>query len=281
MAARNVDQYIETAIASVLQQTFVDFELVVVDDGSSDATAEAVGRFDDPRVRLIRNSSHLGIGASHNRVLENSDSELVVHVDADDIVRPDAFRQVAAAMYSSPAAAGAHCYFDFIDDHGRALANRFTRARIGAQLRRKVDSDYRHNLIVYGTECANHLRTYRREVLRLVGGFDESRRLGEDLDMALRLVDRSPLVLVPRFLYSKRIHRGADTESLHLQGLRFFLNRSLMAWRLWRDGRIQFPNEARYRLPRLIAIGFRETCAQMVRSRLALNPVDIQERAQP
>ena len=269
MPARNVERYIGPAVASVLGQTYADFELVVVDDDSLDGTADVVHGFDDPRIRLSRNPSHLGIAASHNRVLRCSDSELVVHVDADDIVHPGAFGRMVAAMASSPRAPGAHCRFDFIDGDGRALSNRFTRTRVAAQLRRQPDSDYRHNLIVYGGECANHLRTYRREVLRLVGEFDETLpRPSEDLDMALRLVDRAPLVLVPEFLYWKRVHPNAATEGMRVQGLRFFVDRSWIAWRLWRMGRIRFPDEAPYRLPRLIALGFRETCAQMIRSRL-------------
>ena len=81
--------------------------------------------------------------------------------------------------------------------------------------------------------------------------------------MALRLVDRSPLALVPEVLYLKRIHRNATTESLNLQSLRFFWNRTHIAWRLWRSGRIRFPDTAPYYLPRLITIGLLETLRQM------------------
>ncbi len=268
MPARNVERYVSHAVASVLRQTFTDFELLIVDDCSSDGTEETVRGFDDPRIRLIRNPAHRGIGASHNRVLQGSDSELIIHVDADDLVTPDAFGRMVDAMADHPGAPAAHCYFDFIDDTGRALSNRFTRARVAAQLQRQLDRDYRRNLIVHGSECANHLRTYRRNVLDLVGGFNESLRHGEDLDMALRLVDRAPLRLVPHFLYHKRIHRGATTEGMQFQGFRCFLQRSCVAWKLWRTGRIRFPKESRYRLPRLIALGLRETCVQMIRSRL-------------
>ena len=263
MPARNAEPHVGHAVASVLRQSFPDFELVVIDDGSTDGTAQVVSDLSDSRIRLIRNQANLGIGACHNLALHNSDSELVVHVDADDVVLPDGFRRMVDVMDGHRDAPGAHCHFAFIDDQGRTLSNRFTRGRIAAQRERSLRRDYRRDLIVYGGECANHLRTYRRDVLIELGGFDESLRYGEDCDMALRLVDRAPLVLVPEVLYLKRVHRGATTESLNLQSLRFFWNRTHIAWRLWRSGRIRFPERAPYYLPWLITIGLLETVRQM------------------
>jgi glycosyltransferase involved in cell wall biosynthesis len=264
MPARNAERHVGQAIASVLGQSFADFELVVIDDGSTDGTAQIIANLRDSRIRLIRNPVNLGIGACHNLALHNSDSELVVHVDADDVVLPDGFRRMVDAMDGHRDAAGAHCHFEFIDDEGRALSNRFTRRRITAQQERSLRQDYRRDLIVYGGECANHLRIYRRDVLIELGGFDDSLRYGEDYDMALRLVDQAPLLLVPEVLYLKRVHHGATTESLHLQGLRFFWNRTHIAWRLWRSGRIRFPGRAPYYLPWLVTIGLLETVRQMV-----------------
>jgi glycosyltransferase involved in cell wall biosynthesis len=263
MPARNTERHVGQAVASVLRQSFPDFELVVIDDGSTDGTAQVVSDLSDSRIRLIRNPANLGISACHNLALHSSDSELVVHVDADDVVLPDGFRWMVDAMDGHRDAPGGHCHFAFIDDQGRALSNRFTRGRIATQRERSLRRDYRRDLIVYGGECANHLRTYRRDVLIELGGFDESLRYGEDCDMALRLVDRAPLVLVPEVLYLKRVHRGATTESLSLQSLRFFWNRTHIAWRLRRSGRIQFPKRAPYYLPWLVTIGLLETMRQM------------------
>lgn len=263
MPARNAERHVGHAIASVLRQSFTDFELVVIDDASTDGTAQIVGDLRDSRIRFIRNPVRLGIGACHNLALYSSDSELIVHVDADDIVLPDGFRRMVDAMDGHRDASGSHCHFAFIDDQGRALSNRFTRDRIAAQRERNLRRDYRRDLIVYGGECANHLRTYRRNVLLELGGFDDSLRYGEDYDMALRLVDQAPLLLVPAVLYLKRIHHGATTESLNLQSLRFFWNRTHIAWRLWRSGRIRFPGHAPYYLPWLVMIGLLETVRGM------------------
>ena len=280
MPARNAERHVGHAVASVLRQSFADFELVVIDDGSTDGTAQVVSDLSDSRIRLIRNPANLGIGACHNLALHNSDSELIVHVDADDLVMPDGFTRMVAAMDGRRDAPGAHCHFAFIDDQGRMLSNRFTRGRIAAQRERSLRRDYRRDLIVYGGECANHLRTYRRDVLIELGGFDESLRYGEDCDMALRLVDRAPLVLVPEVLYLKRVHRGATTESLSLQSLRFFWNRTHIAWRLWRSGRIRFAESAPYYLPWLVTIGLLETVRQIA-ANLMRGPSEPPAEARP
>ena len=138
MPARDAERHVGKAVASVLRQSFSDFELVVIDDGSTDGTAQVVSDLSDSRIRLIRNSANLGIGACHNLALRSSDSELVVHVDADDVVLPDGFRRMVDAMDGHRDAPGAHCHFAFIDDLGRALSNCVTRGRIAAQRERSL-----------------------------------------------------------------------------------------------------------------------------------------------
>src|SRR5437016_3101798 len=92
----NAEQYIGAAITSVLAQTFTDFELVVIDDGSEDRTGEVLTGFSDPRLRVLRFPENRGLVSALNAGIRESASEFIARMDADDICMPLRFeRQVA------------------------------------------------------------------------------------------------------------------------------------------------------------------------------------------
>jgi len=107
-AALNASEYIAETIQSVLQQTYRDFEYVVIDDGSSDDTVEVVSRF-GPRVTLVQQRNS-GVGGARNRGFEIAAGEYVAVVDADDVWAPDKLEQQVCSMDASPQAGV--CYTD-------------------------------------------------------------------------------------------------------------------------------------------------------------------------
>jgi glycosyltransferase involved in cell wall biosynthesis len=88
MPAYNAEKYIGEAIDSVLAQTFMDFELLIINDGSTDSTSKIIDSYDDPRIRLI-NQSNQGIAAALNIGLLNAKADLIARFDADDICMPE------------------------------------------------------------------------------------------------------------------------------------------------------------------------------------------------
>lgn len=84
LPTRNGSAWIRTAIQSVLNQSFADFELIVLDDGSTDKTADIVLAFDDPRIRLLRNDVNIGIQRTLNRGLKESRGKMIARIDDDD-----------------------------------------------------------------------------------------------------------------------------------------------------------------------------------------------------
>src|SRR5437879_11278438 len=110
MPAYNTGRYIGEAIESVLRQEGVDFELVVVDDGSADDTVRVVRGFPSPRIRLIENGARRGIAHCHNVVLERSTAPFLAHVDSDDLILPGALRKLVAAVRSAPRVGQAYCH---------------------------------------------------------------------------------------------------------------------------------------------------------------------------
>ena len=88
MPAFNPQRYIRAAIRSVLSQTYVNFELIIVDDFSQDNTKEIVRSFSDLRIKLIENTKNLGISKSLNKAIKLLKGDYIARMDADDICFP-------------------------------------------------------------------------------------------------------------------------------------------------------------------------------------------------
>lgn len=95
----NREKFIEDCIISVLNQTYIDFELLVVDDGSEDSTVEIVERLrnKDSRIKLIK-ASHKGVSSARNLAIENSKGEYIFFIDSDDYIHPDLLKILSAKM---------------------------------------------------------------------------------------------------------------------------------------------------------------------------------------
>lgn len=237
MPAYNHGRFIRQALESVLSQEGIDLEVVVVDDASTDDTAAAVGAIDDPRVRLVRHAVNRGPAACHNVVLALAAAPVVAHVDADDVLLPGALRRLVDAVTADPQVAMAHCHFVDIDAHGR-LHRRALRQRVAAfEANRRPPIDYRTRLPT-SAGIINHLRTYRADVLRELGGFDERLRHGIDYDMALRLLERHEIALVPEYLYCWRRHAGNTTA--RLSRLRLWRLKLGIRRRAVREGKVTY-----------------------------------------
>ncbi|WJE20181.1 glycosyltransferase family 2 protein [Bacillus cereus] len=85
----NVDEYIEECITSILKQTFDDFEIVIVDDCSSDNTVEVINRLSDSRLKLLKNEVNKGPSYSRNKAIKHSNGKYIMIVDSDDLILED------------------------------------------------------------------------------------------------------------------------------------------------------------------------------------------------
>jgi glycosyltransferase involved in cell wall biosynthesis len=102
LAVHDGDNYVRTAVESVLRQTVSDLELVVVDDGSTDATPDVLARVRDARLRIIRNEEQLGLASSLNRGLEAARGRYVARLDADDVALPRRLERQLSHVASTP-----------------------------------------------------------------------------------------------------------------------------------------------------------------------------------
>jgi glycosyltransferase involved in cell wall biosynthesis len=194
---------IRKTIVSALQQTFSDFELIVIDDGSHDSTLSVLDEFRDRRL-IVRAYSNAGPATSRNRGLNFANGEMVAFLDADDVWSADKLESQLAALDEHPEAALAYVWTDYIDGADRLIHRGQHPCNSGWVLDSLLLSNFLET-------CSNPM--VRRDAITECGGFDESLIAGEDWDMWLRLAMRYPFAVVKRPLVLYRVHPGSTSSS--------------------------------------------------------------------
>lgn len=190
-------QYLGEAIQSALDQTFRDFELVIVDDGSADATEALVRSFDDPRVRYLRRA-HRGISAALNAAISESRGTCLARLDSDNVLLPDMLAVETAALDAHPAVGAVYGRATAIDAAGRPLP--YT---LGLPLRYPGDA---FRSLLFDNFTSSNAVMFRRACLDRVGLFDEAMATVEDWDMWVRIARYYPFLFLAHDVVRFRMH---------------------------------------------------------------------------
>ena len=102
MPVYNASPYLREAMDSILQQTFSEFEFLIIDDGSTDESVSIIEKYNDPRIRFLKNERNIGISATLNKGIEIANCELIARMDADDISYPERLQKQFDYMTSHP-----------------------------------------------------------------------------------------------------------------------------------------------------------------------------------
>jgi glycosyltransferase involved in cell wall biosynthesis/2-polyprenyl-3-methyl-5-hydroxy-6-metoxy-1,4-benzoquinol methylase len=179
MPAYNVAAYLEAAVRSVIRQTFTDFEVVIVDDGSTDETAKVASalqkRWPD-RIRIIRQENR-GLGAARNAALRAARGALFALLDSDDVWEPEFLTAQVATLDARPD-------IDIVTGNARYLGG----PDHGRSARPHPDDRPQPTLgaILSDEEAVFIMSVFRRRVFESIGGFNEQLRTNEDYDYWLR-----------------------------------------------------------------------------------------------
>ena len=188
----NRAEWLEKSIQSVLDQTFGDFELVVVDDASKDSTAEIIERYSG-KIRTIVFSENRGVSAARNAAIKNSDSEWIAFLDSDDFWHPDKLQKQIAQTKMRPA-----CPLHFTDEIW---------IRNGVRVNPKKKHQKKEGWIFQPSLAlclmAPSTVILRRELFEVHGLFDENLPVCEDYDLWLRLTAQHPVALLNEKLMTR------------------------------------------------------------------------------
>ena len=205
--AYNCEKTIQKTIKSVLNQSFADFELIIINDDSQDSTLNIISKIADSRIQIF-SYSHAGGNVSRNCGIKHSVGEFVSFLDADDLWTPDKLMSQYKALQENPEAAVAYSWTDYIDENGEFLlfGTHFT-----------ANEDVYENLLVTNFLENGSNPLIRREALIELNGFDESLVAAQDWDMWLRLARKFNFVAVPSVQILYRVSANSLSSNLARQ----------------------------------------------------------------
>jgi glycosyltransferase involved in cell wall biosynthesis len=210
----NHERFVDTALRSVLSQDVDGLEVVVVDDCSSDRSAERIREIGDSRVRLLVNERNMGTGATANRALAESSGEYVTFIGSDDEMYPDALARKAAVLDADAQIGLVYSDAAIIDADSRRLGT-YWASEGYAPLRGRLSLPM---VASAGFFIPAITALIRRRCLDETGPLDESLRHAHDGELWMRIAARAPIdfvdaPLVGWRMHGRNLHQSVDPAS--------------------------------------------------------------------
>ena len=205
MPVRNGARWVDEAVSSVLAQTLSDFELLVIDDGSTDGTPALLraAAASDERVNIVRQEP-LGLIAALNAGLQRARAPLVARLDADDRAMPTRLERQTGYLQEHPEIGLLGSWAQRIDPRGRATK----------VLRPETRPDVLAAILPAGNPFVHTSVMFRTDLARRVGGYRDAFEAAEDYDLWLRMAEAARVAILPEILVAYRVH-GASVSSRH------------------------------------------------------------------
>jgi glycosyltransferase involved in cell wall biosynthesis len=195
----NGERFLREAIDSILGQTWEDFELLVVNDGSTDGTATILRDYSDPRLHVITNEHNTGVPASLNRGLAHAKGEYVARIDADDLALPERLAEQLHYLDRHPLVGLVASATEVVDKDGAAIR---------VEDHGTLSPEQLYYTLTFVNCIASSSVTFRRGLVLKTGGYDESMSYAIDYDLWLRVSRRAKIVKLRKVLAKWR-----DTET--------------------------------------------------------------------
>lgn len=210
MPVYNGERYLRGAIESILQQTFADFEFLIINDASADLSVAITESYKDPRIRLVHNEYNLGLIASLNRGLNLATGEYIARMDCDDISLPERFEKQVEYMEKNPDFGVLGTGFYIIDDSGKKVTDnncyQFPNYHFPLQ------NDLINWALCFYNPIAHPTVLMRKDILKEVDGYNLSALHCEDYDLWCRLSRVTKLANLGDALVCLRKHKENITS---------------------------------------------------------------------
>jgi glycosyltransferase involved in cell wall biosynthesis len=219
MPAFNRERFVGSAVNSLLKQTHRDFELVIVDDGSSDRTIEVAAASGDPRIRILRHEQNRGISEARNTALEAAKGRFIAWLDSDDLARPTRLAEQLRFLEANTEIAMIGASAGKVDENGRT--------RLGIRVP-PLGHDEIRAWLLFRTAFQQSSVFGRAEVLKL-HPYAPQLPVCEDIDVFIRVTQKHRVANLPLVLIDRRLHSGQavrtrqqqilDTKKVQIGGL--------------------------------------------------------------
>jgi glycosyltransferase involved in cell wall biosynthesis len=202
----NSARHLPEAVESVLRQEFEDYELIIVDNASSDETPEICSSYDDPRLRYVRYEKLVGQGGNWNRCLSQATGEYVALLHADDRYLPRFLTERVETLDQNPSVGLAFGAVTVIDEAGAEIGRKAFREEASFW-----PSPHFYKELLLGCVVSPVSPVVRRYCYETIGGFREDRKWGIDCEMWLRIAAKFAVSYSPVTLAGYRIHAASGT----------------------------------------------------------------------
>ncbi len=198
MSIFNGEKYVKETVESVLNQSFRDFEFIIVNDGSTDGTSEILRSFKDERIRII-NQENRGLTKSLNRSIGGSEGRYVGRIDCGDIAFEKKFEVQLNFLEGNRDIYGVGTWANLIDEKGNMVG----------MLKYPTEYEKIRKVILRYNPFVHPSLVFRKEMFDEIGLYDESFEFAQDYDLMLRAVSRFNIVNLPEVLLNYRVSEEA------------------------------------------------------------------------
>lgn len=205
MTAYNAEKYIAEAIQSILDQTYKNLELIIVNDGSTDRTLEIINSFDDNRIRLVNNERNLGAAESSNKGIEIVQGKYIARMDADDISYPNRIEKQVNFLeqHEDIHVVGTFLKVVYEDTDEPDIVWKYS-----------IDPKIIRSALIFNPGVAHATLMFRREVFNTVK-YDTSLCSAIDYDLYCRLSRNIKFSNIPEILYIYRRHKNQMSTGIN------------------------------------------------------------------
>jgi glycosyltransferase involved in cell wall biosynthesis len=216
--AYNAMKYLPKALGTVLNQTFTDFEVLIINDGSSDNIITWISSITDPRVRLI-NQPNKGVSEARNTGIVQAQGEYLAFLDADDMWRPTKLEKQVEYLNNYPSVGLVYNWTEFTDEKGEAT---------GVKVLSQMEGNVWEEMLVNDKISNGSSVMIRRICFEKAGLFDPNLTILEDRDMWLRIAAYYPFGLIKECLTLYRRHFSNATKNRDntLKCMRYFFEKT-------------------------------------------------------
>ena len=211
IAIYNRVEFLGATLASIVRQTRQDFEVVMMDAGSTEPVPTIVNEYvaDDPRFRLLVSPTRLDAAQARNATLSEVRAPVVAVIDSDDVMVPHRLERQLQILADRPEIIAVGGEMAAVDEHGLSWRKGSLADQVGVP-----DTPERvHWLMPFRAPTLSSTITVRTDVLRAVGGFDEEHPLCDDYGTTWRLTEVGPFLMLPEVMSTYRIHSKQVSSS--------------------------------------------------------------------
>lgn len=203
MATYNNAKYISKTVDSILNQSFTDFEFIIINDCSKDNTFKILSRYDDKRIKIINNKKNLGLYKSLNIGFNNSSGDFIARIDADDIAFPNRLQVQYDYLKCNPSIGLVGCNYYEINSKGDKISDliKFHHEPIIIKWRMCFENPVPSPVL------------FKRSIYLTVGGFDERSKVGMDYDFFSKVAKIDKISNIQEPIMYWRVHANSISSS--------------------------------------------------------------------